>query len=72
MPEIRPVRVVDACAGADEVDVPEGGDGAGDHGGELQPRGYVRFAEEGAGPIVFAGVLGEKGFGFGAQGEVGE
>lgn len=33
VPEVRPVGVEDAGAGADDVDLPEGGEGRGEEGG---------------------------------------
>ena len=77
MPEVGPVRVEDAGAGADDVDCAEGGEGCGEEGGELGPGGYVCGVEEGGwggggGGGGGWGVSREEVLGFGAEGEVGE
>lgn len=49
MPEVAEVWVVDACAGADNVDAAEFLGAHGEHVGELGPGCHICFEEYGAG-----------------------
>lgn len=69
-PEVRPVRLVDSGAGADDIEASEFAERSLEHPGESRPRGHVGFDEQGSRGFVSGRVLGDELLGFGAEREV--
>lgn len=68
VPEVAPVRVVDACAGADDVDGVELLEGGGEHALELRPVGHIGLEEDGSGFVsILLAVLVNELLGFWAE-----
>lgn len=72
VPEVGPVRLVDAGAGAEDVEVAEGGERGREQVAQRRPRRHVRLVEGGARRLGGVVVLADEVLGLGPQGDVGE